>query len=99
MPQVEIEEETHQKLSAFEKVVEKIMGKPLPKQQYFSLVVRQGLLAMLFHVVSRDGPILETTFEKMFDENPEFVSEFIANKLEPGEEIKKIKEEWEKAYL
>ena len=93
MPKVEISDETLKKIRAFKKVIDVLLEQTLPNESiYVELVLSIGLDKMLQDPLPKEEMLLKTMVA-MFEENPEFVSEFMANTLKKGALIEKEKEE------
>lgn len=106
MPKIEISDEVYRRLRAFVKVIDAVLEEKLSDRidEYAELVLSIGLERMLQDPLPKEEMLLKTMVE-MFKENPEFVSNFIAEKLKAGkrmleeeEKIKKAKESW-KQYI
>ena len=93
MVKIEISEELLMRIRAFKKVVDTVLGEPLPGEgDYIELVLVIGLERMLQDVLPKND-ILRNTMVLMFRENPEYVSDFISRVLKRGELIQKEEEE------
>jgi len=106
VPKIEISDEVYRRLRAFVKVIDAVLEEKLSDRidEYAELVLSIGLERMLQDPLPKEEMLLKTMVE-MFKENPEFVSNFIAEKLKAGkrmleeeEKIKKAKESW-KQYI
>ena len=92
MPGVEISDECFRKLKAFKMVADVVLKDELKDDSgYMELVMTIGLETMLRDLFPSEG-IMPDMFLAMFEENPEFVSGFIAKMLERGELVKERKE-------
>lgn len=102
IPTVEIPERIYDKLKAFASVVKVVVGEDIVKVEpaYVGMVLELGLERMLLDVIPKEE-ILQNTMRNMFNQNPEFVSKFVAETLAKGElirkeEEKKAEESWKK---
>ena len=100
MPKIEISDELYRRLKAFVKVIDVVLGEKLSDKidDYASLVLTIGLDRMLQDPLPKDKLLRETMVE-MFKRNPEFVCDFLAEKLKEiykteEEEIKRARDEW-----
>jgi hypothetical protein len=64
-----------------------IIDEELSFDVYVQIVIIQGLEKMLGDVIPGDAKVLWDTIKTMAEENPDFVSEFIADALRRGAEI------------
>jgi len=89
------------KLDAFKKIVDTVLEEKTRQNDYLNIVLSEGLKALLKTVIPQDNETLWLTIEKMSNENPEFVSNFVASTVEQGGEIKKedIKEKIQLPYI
>jgi len=91
MPTVNLSNEVMKKVQAFEKVVKAVMrpsDQPKVQEDLIELVIEIGLDKMLHDVLPKEDTLLGT-MTSMFNENPEFVSAFVANTISRGEETQK----------
>ena len=97
---VEVSEKIYKRLKAFKKVAEEVLREPLTFDDYSDLVISIGLENMVKDILMPlDVETLLVTLEQMFKDNPEFISDFMANTMKRGkevkeEEVKKTKEKW-----
>lgn len=92
MPQIEISEEMINKVRAFKKVIDAVLGKKLPREShYIELVIDIGLERMLLDITPKEEPHQKTMIA-MFKDNPGYVADFVARMIEGGEIIKKEEE-------
>ncbi len=84
-------------------MIDAILGKKLQNEDaYAELVISIGLERMLQDPLPKEEMLLNTILA-MFEENSEFVSNFVAKTLKRGEEMQeerviKTKEDWLRAY-
>ena len=98
MPKIEISDNTERELKAFIKVIDAILEEKLGKgSDYAELVISVGIEKMLQDPLPKQEMLLKTVV-KMFKQNPEFVSAFIAEALKKGEmgaeELEKARNSW-----
>ncbi len=92
MTQVEISEEMINKVRAFKKVIDAVLGKKLPSEShYIELVTDIGLERMLLDITPKEESH-QKTIMAMFRDNPEYVADFVARMIKGGEIIKKEEE-------
>lgn len=91
MPRIMISKEVLQKLRAFEKIIIYVIEEKLEKESdYVELVLSVGVDKMLEDLVPKDEQgLLQKTMVAMFNENAEFVVNFVVNTLKKGEQIRK----------
>ena len=101
MPKIEISDELYNRLKAFMKVIDAVLGEKISDKidDYAALVLSIGLERMLLDPLPKEEMLLKTIVE-MFRRNPEFVCDFIAEMIEKGkrireEEIRRTRETWE----
>lgn len=95
MPQIEISDKTYAKLSAFVKVIDIIAEtKPEDEINYAELVLSVGIERLLRDVFPVDNKLLQDSMVQMFERNPSFVCEFIADTLEAGTPRTEVKDRW-----
>jgi len=93
MVRVNISEELLRKVRAFKKVIDTVLGEELPSEEaYIELILTIGLEKMLQDPLPKEEMLLKTMVA-MFEENPEFVSDFISKTLRKGELIEKKRED------
>lgn len=97
MPEFEVSDETLRKIRAFKRVIDGILQEKLASESnYIDLILTLGLHEMLRDSLPKEEVLLRTMID-MFDKNPEFVSDFIAETLEGGKLIQQeeeIKRKW-----
>ena len=97
MTTIDISDEMMIKLKEFKKVVDIILSdEPIENEsEYVELVISQGLGSMIKDILPQEEPTLVKTMALMFNENPQFVSKFIAETLIRGTVPKEqVKEKW-----
>jgi len=99
MPDIEIYDDTLNKLQQFKKVVESILADDSVKHSadYVDLVLKMGLEKMIKDLLPDDESILKKDIANMFDENPGYISKHILDNLERGkepEETEQVKKDW-----
>lgn len=99
MPDIEIYDETWNKLKEFKKVVKSILGDDSidKDEDYVELVLNMGLEKMIRDLLPNDESILKKDIVNMFNENPKYISEHILDNFERGkvpEEAEQVKKEW-----
>ena len=93
MPKIQISKETIRKIRAFKNVIDHLLGEEFQNESaYVELILYIGLEKMLQDPLPKEEMLLKTMVA-MFQENPEFVSEFIVDTLKRGELIQKEKGE------
>lgn len=98
MPRIMISKEVLQKLRAFEKIIDYVIEEKLEKESdYVELVLSVGMDKMLEDLIPKDEQgLLQKTMVAMFNENAEFVVNFVVNTLKRGEQIQKEEEIYKK---
>jgi hypothetical protein len=93
-----ISKEVLQKLRAFEKIINYVIEEKLEKESdYVELVLSVGMDKMLEDLIPKDEQgLLQKTMVAMFNENAEFVVNFVVNTLKKGEQIRKEEEIYKK---
>jgi hypothetical protein len=95
VPQIAISDKLNTKLEAFKKVIDVIAEiKPDGKVNYAEIVMMIGIERMLRDVFPAENKVLQESMLGMFERNPQFVSEFIADTLQAGEPRKEVKDKW-----
>lgn len=99
MPDVEIFNNTWDKLKEFKKVVEAILEDDSIKinEDYIDLVLSLGLEKMISDLLPNDEPTLTKDIVSMFNENPTYISQHILanyNRGKESEQTKQVKENW-----
>lgn len=85
MGKIEISEESIKKINAFKKLINYILGHELPNESaYIEMILVIGLDRMLQDLLPKEEMLLKTMVQ-MFKENPEFVCDFILQRLTEGE--------------
>jgi len=101
LPEISISDETYKKLKAFIKVIDAVLEEKLSDKvdDYAEFILSVGMEKMLQDPLPKEEMLLKTMVA-MFDKNPEFVSDFVAETLKRGaetrreKEIEEIKESW-----
>jgi len=98
--EIEVSDDLNLKLDAFKKIVDIVLEEKIERSEYLTLVISAGLKTLLKTVIPQDNETLWLTLEKMLDENPKFVSDFIADTIRQGGEDKReeIKEKIQPSY-
>jgi len=98
MPKVMISRELLERLRAFQKVVDYVLEEKLENESaYVELVLSLGMDKMFEDLLPKDEQgLLQKTIIAMFQENPEFVTNFVVNTLKRGAEVQKEKEIFKK---
>ena len=91
MPKVMISKEILERLRAFKKIINYVLEDKLEKEEdYVELVLSLGMDKMFEDLLPKDEEcLLQKTIIAMFNENPEFVVNFVVNTLKRGEKIQK----------
>ncbi len=100
MVNVDISEEAYEAIKHFSKVIAAVIGEDLGKvDDYADFIIKVGINKMLMDVLP-DDELLRATMWAMFQDNPEYLCNFIAKTLQKGEELnaKKFRDEWLVAY-
>jgi len=79
--------ESGKMLMSFKKVVDTVIGEELHITIYLDLVVDKGIKAILSDIIPKETDALWNTIERICEANPEFMSEFVVEALERGEEL------------
>jgi len=98
VPKIMISKEVLQKLRAFEKIINYVIEEKLEKESdYVELVLSVGMDKMLEDLIPKDEQgLLQKTMVAMFNQNAEFVVNFVVNTLKKGEQIRKEEEIYKK---
>ena len=80
------------KIELFQKVVETVIGQISSESYYLELMLTIALERMLQDILPEEEMLLKTMVT-MFNDNPEYVSSFLAETLKRGALINKEKEE------
>jgi len=99
---VMIDSDYYHKVLNLKRVIELISDNTFSDDKYFvEFIMNLGVQRFFSDVFGNieDGEVLEKTITQMFLEKPEFVANFIFNKIEEGKEIDeenkiKLKERW-----
>jgi len=99
MPQVRISKDTMFKVRAFRKVIDAVIGEgPKEDSDYVEIIVQIGLERMLQDILPKEEPIGLKTMTAMFNRDPQFVSDFVAERIAEGgrakENADKTKGDW-----
>ena len=89
MPSIQLHDKTIQKVRAFGKIIQVILGESQTTEDdsgRVELIVSIGLDRMLQDVLPKDEPVLQKTMTHMFALNPEFVCDFVADRIRQGGE-------------
>ncbi len=100
MVSVDISEEAYEAVKHFSKVIAQVIGEELGNvDEYADFIIKVGIKKMLMDVIP-DDELLQATLWTMFQDNPEYLCDFLARTLEEGEKInaKKSRDEWLVAY-
>lgn len=94
MPKITVSKENLRRLRAFEKIIDYVIEEKLQKESdYIDLVLSVGMDKMFEDIIPKDEQgLLQKTIVAMFNENPEFVADFVVNTLKRGEQIQKEEE-------
>jgi hypothetical protein len=87
MPSIEVSDKIFQRLESFKKVIDEMFHKKLTFEQYVALVLDNGLDTMLRAVLPAKLEVMHLVLEKLFEENPELISDFLAESIRRGEEL------------
>lgn len=85
---LELDDNEYKRLKSFKIVYDCIMGEDTESTEwntYIAILLRRGIAEVIKDVTTSDAPLLT----RMFDENPEFVSTFIANTIKAGSELQR----------
>ena len=96
MVAIEISEKTLKRVRAFRKVIDVFIQTKLEfetESGYVEVILFVGTIRMLQDVFPKEEMLLKTMMVSMFEQNPEFVSNFIAEKIKEGSLITKEKEQ------
>jgi len=94
VPKITVSKENLRRLRAFEKIIDYVIEEKLQKESdYIDLVLSVGMDKMFEDIIPKDEQgLLQKTIVAMFNENPEFVADFVVNTLKRGEQIQKEEE-------
>lgn len=97
---VSVSNDLKEKLDAFKKIVDTVLEEKTKENDYFTIVLSEGLKALLKTVIPQDNETLWLTIEKMSNENPKFVGNFVVDRIRLGGEVNKkdIKEKIQPSY-
>jgi len=85
MHSIKVSDEVYRKFKAFTKVVDAVIGEEIGDETvYADFALSMGIDKLLQDPLP-DEPILQDTIVSMFNKNPEFVAEFIAETLKEGQ--------------
>ncbi|GEM_PF-1497211 len=82
---LELDDDEYKRLKSFKIVYDCVMGEDTEFTDwniYIAILLRRGIESAIKDITTSDAPLLT----RMFDENPEFVSTFIANSIKTGSE-------------
>ncbi len=101
MPRVTISKEVAERVRHFSKVIDAVIGKKLSDKidDYVEFILEIGMRKMILDPLP-ESKELEMTILAMFEDNPEYLCDFMARVLTKGkgEKFKKPVEDWLKAY-
>ena len=95
LPSIQLHDKTIQKIRAFGKIIQVILGEsqtPEDDSGRVELIVSIGLDRMLQDVLPKEEPILQKTMTQMFALNPEFICDFVADRIRQGGEEEQDKQ-------
>ena len=94
MSNIKIPENLYEKLKSFKKVIDAVLVEDSSEDisVYAEIVLSVGMEKMLKDILPEEGG-LQLTMVQMFEENPEYTSNFIAKTLKRGEWIKEKERE------
>jgi len=87
--EIVISDKLKKKIDAFKEIVDTVLEEKTEKNNYLSIVLSEGLKTLLKTVIPQNNVTLWRTIENMSNENPKFVSDFVADTLKRGEVINK----------
>ena len=97
---VVVGEDIYQQVEHFKKVIDAMIGGELESiDDYINFILKIGMMKMLLDAIPDDMP-LQMTMVAMFEENSEYICEFVSRAIKKGKN-KKIKEksfEWINMY-
>lgn len=104
MPNIKVSENLYKRLKSFKKVIDAVLVEDFSEDisVYAEIVLSVGMEKMLKDILPEEES-LQWTMVQMFEENPEYTSDFIAKTLkrgewikekERGEAAKKLQEKW-----
>lgn len=98
MPKVTVSKEILERLRAFEKMIDYVLEEKLEEESdYVELVLSLGIDKMFEDLIPKDEQdLLRKTIVAMFNENPEFVVNFVIKTLKRGKQIQKEEELYKK---
>jgi len=82
---LELDDNEYKRLKSFKILYDCVMGEDPEFTDwniYIGILLRRGIESAINDITTSDAPLLI----RMFDENPEFVSTFIANNIKTGSE-------------
>jgi hypothetical protein len=88
MPSIQLSDDAAKKIRAFGRIIDAILGSensPKTESKRTELVVSVGLDHMLRDVLPKEEMLLNT-MTQMFNLNPEFVCQFVADAIKEGKE-------------
>jgi len=99
MPDIEISDDTWNKLKEFKKVVKAILADDSmdEDEDYVELVLSLGLEKMIKDLLPNEESILKKDIVNMFNEKPSYISKHILENFERGkepEETEQVKKDW-----
>jgi len=89
------------KIDAFKKIVDTVLEEKIKQNDYLNIIISEGLKALLKAIIPQNNETLWLTIENMSNKNPEFVSNFVADIIKHGGDIKKeeIREKIQLPYI
>ena len=95
-----VDEEIYRQVGHFKKVIDAMVGDELDSMDdYINFILKIGMQKMLIDVLP-DDEALQMTMVAMFEDNPEYLCEFVSKVLKDGnnEKVEGKKSEWMNAY-
>ena len=95
-----VDEEIYRQVGHFKKVINAMIGDELDSMdEYINFILKIGMQKMLMDVLP-DDEALQLTMVAMFEDNPEYLCEFVSKVLKDGknEKVEGKKSEWMNAY-
>lgn len=98
MSEIQISNDTIEKVKAFKQLIDVILAIELEDtSDYVELICQIGMEKMLYDVFpEKEEDLLRKTMVQMFNENPNFVADFVSRRIQEGEEIQLEREMWNK---
>ncbi|EDY35115.1 hypothetical protein ABOONEI_2657 [Aciduliprofundum boonei T469] len=95
-----VDKEIYRQVGHFKKVIDAMVGDELDSMDdYINFILKIGMQKMLIDVLP-DDEALQMTMVAMFEDNPEYLCEFVSKVLKDGknEKVEGKKSEWINAY-